>query len=293
MKAHTTPIAGALGLAAALAFSSPAAAASTAPAPVAPMTGITLSLADSFSSNPVKTGIHTSDWRRCGLFGCRRGFRRGWRGRGWRGRRRGIGIGGVIAGAAVIGGIAVIASAANNNRRRDRDVVVVERDRRDDDRRFDDRRRSNPRSSGSSGLDSAVNQCTREIERDVRIDSVDGATRVSSGWVVTGSIFDGSGFTCEIGNDGRISDVQYGRFRGSSVGNAGGDRAAAGQWSDDRYASARASMNGQYNTYSTAERFADAGTAQRERPAEPLVPLTSDRLPAYPGGPLPGEDGGQ
>lgn len=198
----------------------------------------------------------------------------------------------MIAGAAVIGGIAAIASA--NNRRRDRDVVVVERDRRDDDRRFDDRGQSNPRSSGSSGLDSAVNQCTREIERDVRIDSVDGATRVSSGWVVTGSIFDGSGFTCEIGNDGRISDVQYGRFRGSAGGTSdSGGRAAAGQWSDDRYANARASMNGQYNTYSTAERFADAGTAQRERPAEPLVPLTSDRLPAYPGGPLPGEEGGE
>ena len=114
------------------------------------------------------------------------------------------------------------------------------------------------------------------------------ATRISP----TGSIFDGSGFTCEIGNDGRISDVQYGGFRSSSAGDeSGGGRAAAGQWSDDRYASARASMSGQVNTYSTTERFADAGAA--ERPAEPLVPLTSDRLPAYPGGPLPGEEGGE
>ena len=296
MKAHATPFAGAIGLAAALALSAPASAASGVPsAPVAPATGVTLSLADTFSNNPVRTGIQTSDWRRCGFFGCRRGFRRGWRGRGWRGRR-GIGIGGVLAGAAVIGGIAAIASA--NNRRRDREVVVVERDRRvDDERRYDNRRNSNPRSSGSSGLDGAVSQCTREIERDVRIDSVDGATRVSRGWVVTGSIFDGSGFTCEIGNDGRSSDIQYGRFRGSALGDSdGGGRAAAGQWSDDRYANARASMKGEYTTYSTAERFADAGGNtggyQTDRPAEPLVPLTSDRMPAYPGGPLPGEEGG-
>lgn len=278
-------------------MSAPASAATGVPtAPPAPMTGAPLSLADTFSSNPVRTGIQTSDWRRCGFFGCRRGFRRGWRGRGWRGRR-GIGVGGVLAGVAVIGGIAAIANA-NNNRRRDREVVVVERDRRDDDRRVDTRRQSNPRSSGSSGLDSAVSQCLREIERDVRVDTVDGASRVSSGWVVTGSIFDGSGFSCEIGNDGRIADVQYGRFRGGASGQAdGADRAAAGQWSDDRYASARSSMNAPTGstttTYSTAERFADAGASASERPAQPLVPLTSDRLPAYPGGPLPGEEAGQ
>ena len=287
MKAHVTPFAGAVGLAAALAFSTPAAAATgVATAPSAPITATSLSLSDAFSTSSIQSGVQSADWRRCGFYGCRRGWRRGWRG------RRGIGLGGVLAGAAVIGGIAAIASA-NNNRRRDREVVVVERDRRDDDRR--DNRRFNPRSSGSSGLDSAVSQCTREIERDVRIDSVDGATRVASGWLVTGSIFDGSGFTCEIGNDGRISDIQYGRFRSSAAGDPGNGRAgqqAAGQWSDDRYASARASMNGDYPTYSTAERFADAGDVA-DRPAQPLVPLTSDRLPAYPGGPLPGEEGGE
>ena len=285
MKAHTTPLAGALGLAAALAFSSPAAAASVPQAPQAPMTGTGLALADGFRSSAYDIGAQTSDWRRCGFFGCRRGWG-GWRGRGW---RRGVSAGDVLAGAVVIGGIAAIASAASNNRRRDREVVVVERDRRDDDRRFDTR--SNPRSGGASGLDGAVSQCLREIERDVRVDTVDGASRVPSGWVVTGSIFDGSGFSCEIGNDGRISDIRYGGFRSGAGGEPGNgsalERAAAGQWSDDRYASARASIDGgTTTTYSTAERFADA----RQRPAQPLVPLTSDRLPAYPGGPIPGED---
>ncbi|MEM7703718.1 MAG: hypothetical protein AAF251_17405 [Pseudomonadota bacterium] len=294
MKAQTTPFAGAVGLAAALAFSTPAAAASGVPsAPVAPTTIAPLSLVDTFKSSSIHSGVQTSDWRRCGFFGCRRGFRGGWGRRGWRGRRRGIRGGDILAGAVVLGGIAAIASAASRNNRRDREVVVVERDNRNDDRR--DNRRFNPRSSGSSGLDSAVSQCTREIERDVRIESVDGASRVASGWIVTGSIFDGSGFTCEIGNDGRISDVQYGRFRGSAVGDPGNGLAgqqAAGQWSDDRYANARASMNGEYTTYSTAERFADAGDVA-ERTAQPLVPLTSDRLPAYPGGPVPGEQSGE
>jgi len=254
-------------------------------------------LADSFSSSSLKSGVQTSDWRRCGFFGCRRGFRGGFGRRGWRGRR-GIRGGDILAGAVIIGGIAAIASAASRNNRRERDVVIVDSDVRDDDRRNDDRRQSNPRSTGSSGLDSAVSQCTREIERDVRIESVDGASRVASGWIVTGSIFDGSAFSCEIGNDGRISDVQYGRFRGSDAGQTQGrstlNARAQGQWSDDRYASARASVNGESTrTYSTAERFADADTALLDRPAQPLVPLTSDRLPAYPGGPLPGEDTGE
>lgn len=286
MKAHTKPLAGALGMAlgmtGALAFATPAAAASMPQAPAAPMTGSALVLADGFSSSSYNPAAQTADWRRCGFFGCRRG----WRGRGWRGRR-GVSAGDIIAGAVVIGGIAAIASAASNNRRRDREVVVVERDRRVDDRRTTTR--SNPRSTGSNGLDNAVSQCLREIERDVRVDTVDGASRVSSGWVVTGSIFDGSGFSCEIGNDGRISDIQYGGFR-SSAGETDGGGRALGQRSDDFYASARASMNGEYQTYSTAERFADAGAATGNRPAQPLVPLTSDRMPAYPGGPIPGED---
>ena len=241
-----------------------------------------------------------------------RRWRRGWR-RGW--RRRGIRGGDVLAGVLVLGGIAAIASAASNNRRRDREVVVVERDRYDrryddrryDDRRYDDRRlddrRGNPRSSGGSGIDTAVSMCLSEIERDVRVDSVDGATRVANGWIVSGSLFNGSGFSCEIGNDGRISGIEYGgfsssRFAPSETGSAIDNRASAefsaqlpadapadvsadvpaqGQLSDRTYADARAAISGQ--------RFAGVPSD-----AQPLVPLTSDRTPAYPGGPLPGEE---
>lgn len=298
--AHTTPFAGGLAFVAALAMSATistsASAASVPAAPSTPITGSTMMLSDGFRSSSYNPADHINDWRRCGWRGC---YRRGWRGRGWRGRgwrgRRGVSAGDVLAGAVIVGGIAAIASAASNNRRNERDVVVVERDPRPDfrrdDRRDDRSRQFNPRSTGSSGLDSAVSQCRREIERDVRIDEVDGATRVASGWVVTGRIFDGSGFACEIGNDGRISDIRYGGFRSSSSSSGpsiGGEPDAAwranGQRSDDFYASARASAN--TTTYSTADRFADAS----QRPAEPLVPLTAERLPAYPGGPIPGEE---
>ena len=69
----------------------------------------------------------------------------------------------------------------------------------------------------------------------------------------------------EIDNSGRISDIDYGGFSGS---------AADGQWSDQSYADARGALGGQ--PYAGNDR-------------QPLVPLTSDNMPAYPGGPVPGE----
>lgn len=300
--ARTPPLARTLGLrlgfVAALSLSipamtSPALAAEVPQAPsTAGLTGVALADFDAFSSSAYDTDQDVNEWRRCGWYGCyRRGWRRGWRG-GWR-RHRGISTGEAIAGAVIIGGIAAIA-ASSNNRRREPDVVVVEREVRDAPRY--DSRQSNPRASGGSGIDNAVNQCLTAIERDVRVDAVDGATRVARGWVVTGSVFDGSPFTCEIGNDGRISNIDYGRFRGSD---ARGVRApleasygsqAPGQWSDDAYASARASVSsgassGVSRPAVSAERFASADIPD----GQPLVPLTSDRMPAYPGGPIPSE----
>lgn len=200
----------------------------------------------------------------------RRGY--GWR-RGWRRHRRGIRGGDILAGAIILGGIAAIASASNNNRRRDRDVVIVDRDNRRyddrrDNRRFDDRRDVR-RSSGSSGIDNAVSQCRNEIEQDVRIDGIDGASRVAEGWIVTGTLFNGSGFTCQIDNNGRISRVDYSGFASRQPG-SGDDR----QWSDSRYQDARA-----------------ASVPQRYTPplASAQAESTGEALPAYPGGPLPGE----
>ena len=105
-------------------------------------------------------------------------------------RRNRIDGGDVVAGVLILGGIAAIASAASNNERRERVERQRYDDRRYDDRRDDDRR-SNPRASDGSGIDSAVSQCLSAIERDVRVESVDGASRVASGWIVSGTLLNG------------------------------------------------------------------------------------------------------
>ena len=278
-----------------------------------------------FGSSTYDAEADTADWRRCWRrWGCR-----GWRGRGWRGRR-GVSAGDVLAGAVIIGGIAAIASAASNNRReRERDVVVVERDRvryddryddrRYEDRRYDDRRATSRRAGGASGLENAVDMCLAEIERDVRVDEVDNVQRTASGWAVTGSLFDGSAFLCTIGNDGRVDNIDYGGFVGRADGAADSDgtfipprsapqRAGGEQWSDVRYLTARANIEERSGfgpqpdeemrvALVTSPRDVEAAFAGRavperdyERPAEPLVPLRAERQPAYPGGPIPGED---
>lgn len=271
LKIRALAVAGALGCTIILA--SPAAAASL------PTTGLGAASA-AFDHSRYDPAADTADWR-CRGFGCgygRRGFRRG--------HRRGIGAGDVLIGAAIIGGIAAIANS-NNRRRRDRDVVIVERDVRDRDYnpRFEERR-DDRRGTGSAGLDSAVDQCLARIERDVRVDTVDNVERTGAGWQVSGTLFNGAPFQCRIGNDGQIDDIDYNSFSGaSSVPSLGreerlpsGNRPAQpsvaylgkeqAQWSDQRYAEARGRL-GQ---------------------ATPSLTSQDQPLPAYPGGPIPGEE---
>ena len=198
-------------------------------------------------------------------------WRRGWRRGRWRRHRR-VDAGDVLAGVLIIGGIAAIASAANkkDNRRRDRDYE------RRDDRRYDRDRRDN----GSRGLDNAVDQCVNRIQRDVRVDSVDSVDRTAQGWVVTGSLFNGTGFTCAIDNNGKIDAIDYGDLGGANLrGVSATGQVEDNQWDDDRYIAARQNVRG-------AQPYRTAGT----RSDQPLVPLTTDRQPAYPGGPLPGDE---
>lgn len=286
--AHKTRFAGSASLIAAISMAfTPAQAHAAETAPIATMGYATNVLSNApgtaFDSSRYDVDADTAEWRGRGF-----GWGRGWRGRGWRGHRRGVRGGDILAGVLVLGGIAAIASAANNNNRRNRDVVVVERDRvRDDDRRYDYRpeNRNTTRSTNSgSGIDNAVSMCLNEIERDVRVDSVDGASRNASGWVVTGSIFNGSGFVCEIDNSGRINNINYGGFSnfegsdGSRSASAG--QRAEGQLSDDAYADARAQVG--YQNYSEGETTREFAYND--------VPVADGPLPAYPGGPLPGEE---
>ncbi|MEL6529995.1 MAG: hypothetical protein AAFQ27_08525, partial [Pseudomonadota bacterium] len=150
-----------------------------------------------FDSSTYDSETDISEWRR--------GWgRRGWR-RGWRRHRRGVRAGDVLAGVLILGGIAAVANAANNNRRRERDVVIVDRDR-DRDRNYDrrddrrDDRRTTRRSGGSTGLENAVSQCVDRIEQDIRVDNVDSVDRTGQGWLVAGTLFNGSSFLCRIGN---------------------------------------------------------------------------------------------
>jgi hypothetical protein len=254
----------------ALALAGALAAATTFAAPAQAAAPATITFDQSaFGASRFDPASTSADWR-CRGWGCNR-----WGNRGW--RRNRVDAGDVLIGAAILGGVIAIANS-NNRRARDRDVVVVQRDGdwRDDNRRFDDRR-TDRRNTGSSGLDSAVDQCLTRIERDVRVESVDTVERTGRGWLVSGALFNGSQFACRIGNDGRIEGVDFGGgFAGGDWGAASSDAAAPradGQWSDQRYADARRAAGGLSQPDARAPAVANA-----------------ERLPAYPGGPIPGED---
>lgn len=152
--------------------------------------------------------------------------------RRWRHRDR-VDGGDVVAGVLVIGAIAAIASAASKSNR-DRDYRYPQRYPAPD-RPYD--YRSGPTSSrydDSRGMDRAADMCAREVERNARVDTVDGVERNGDGWRVTGRLANGAPFTCSIGNDGRVGAVDYAN-RG-----AANDR----QWGDDQYAVARQAQDG-------------------------------------------------
>ena len=200
---------------------------------------------------------------------------------GYRRYRNRSGIGDVIAGVAIIGTIAAIANAARGDRYRDRyDPRYRDRDYRYDRRGEYDRRER----YDSSGMDRAADMCVAEVERGrERVDDIDNATRGTDGWRVSGTLENGGGWDCWIDNDGRIRDVNFGGAYSarSSDGGYYADMGKAGQqWSADAYARARAATR-------TA---ADGEYAYRTEPAYD-VQQDSGPQPAYPGGPLPGEEG--
>lgn len=178
-----------------------------------------------------------------------------------------VDAGDLLAGVLILGGIAAIASAASGNKR--------DRDYRDDRYRTDYRYRPsddsyryrpNSRATAGSGIDNAVNLCAGAIERDVRVASVDGVDRNAAGWLITGTVYNGDGFSCRIDGNGRVDGISYGQGTAMPYSGAANDR----QWDDERYAAA----------------WAQVGSGQGSVPAA----TADDPLPAYPGGPLPGEE---
>lgn len=190
---------------------------------------------------------------------------RRWRYRGYR-HRHGIDAGDVLAGVLIIGGIAAIANAGKNS---ERDRRYRERDYRDE--RADYRERRDTRRSGSGrGIDGAVDMCLSEIERDVRVDRVDSVERSGEGWRVTGTIYNGDGFSCTIDEDGRIESVDYGGgFAAADPSDA--SPVVGNQHSDARYRAAWAQVD-------------------RDGAGPAASPATgAEQLPAYPGGPIDGD----
>lgn len=178
--------------------------------------------------------------------------------RRWGRNRNHISTGDVVAGVAIFGVLAAIAGSSSNNNRRDREVY-----------REPNREPARPaRGWSNGGIDNAVDQCVNQVERgDDRVDSVDNAARDSSGWRVQGSLRNGDTFTCRLDNDGRIRSIDLGDEFSAL------DASDSPQLSDQAYAQARAA---------TRTSGPSAGAVDGD--------LSGPR-PAYPGGPLPGEEG--
>lgn len=184
-------------------------------------------------------------------------------------RDRGVSAGDVLAGVLIIGGIAAVASAATKSGRDNRD-----RRYRDANYRYPDRRGDSRYAAGDSGIDRAVSMCMREIERDVRVDTVDNVRRTGEGWMVSGRLYNGDGFTCRIDSRGRIDSVDFGARDDEFAGV--GDR----QYDDDRYRSAWADVDAQRG---------DAPAPTRGYAQAYPQPQARQSQPAYPGGPIDGD----
>lgn len=179
-------------------------------------------------------------------------------------RRDRLSAGEVLAGVAVIGLVAAIATSATDNRERVREPY---------------REPLRSRGWNGHGLGNAVDMCVNEIERRRdRVRDVDQAMRDAWGWRVSGRLEQGDQFVCRIDNDGRIRSIDIGRALAWHDGAAAAE--GGPQLSDEAYARARSQMRRISGQYPSPGIDADLGT-----------PLSEDMRPAYPGGPLPGEEG--
>lgn len=202
----------------------------------------------------------------------------GHRYRGWRRHDR-IDGGDILAGVLVLGAVAAIADAASNSNNRTRDTY---RDRPVQYR--EPARRSGDWGQGS-GINGAVDMCVSQVERGrTRVGSVDNAARDSAGWRVSGTTSDGEGFSCRLDNDGRIRSVDIGDGYVAAYGEGAPLATADGQLDDATYARARAVLRDS-GTVTNAPRTASAPNVGVD------ADIVSGPQPAYPGGPLPGEDG--
>lgn len=172
----------------------------------------------------------------------------GW-GRRHRHRDR-IDGGDVLAGILILGGVVAVASAIGNSKQRERERDERYRDYRDYDRESeyrDDRYRLRYAETGRRGIEGAIDHCVDSVERDAAVGSVDTAERDGSGWHVEGELREGGRFSCRIGPDGRVRDIEL------DIGRRSYGEAANGR-SEAYYAEARANHEEQ-----APERAVEAG----------------------------------
>jgi hypothetical protein len=163
----------------------------------------------------------------------------GYGGYGYRHRNR-VDVGDVIGAVVVLGTIAAIAGAVNRGARARYDDRYRGRYPGNDENRY--RTPGAYERGTSTGIDRAVDMCLGEVERNQRVASVDNAARDRDGWIISGRLAGGSGFSCRIGNDGRISDVNLGNY-GYGSGTAPAERVEDRQYEDDVYARARINLD--------------------------------------------------
>lgn len=179
--------------------------------------------------------------------------------RRYRHRDDGIDAGDVFAGVLVLGAVAALAGAFDGDR--------------DRPRRYPDDIRHRERDREDGGIGRAVDMCLAAIERARgRVERIEQATRDARGWHVSGIGADGACFSCRIGSDGRIETLDLGGSYETHAPPAG-----YGQHADAVYARLR-----------EERRVSPAGPDE----AAPGYDFGNEEpLPAYPGGPLPGEEG--
>lgn len=190
--------------------------------------------------------------------------------------RGGVDAGDILTGVLILGGLAAVASAVAGEDDRQTGYPDTRYPAQDPDLR----------SAEISGLDRAAAMCVDRIERDTRVESVDSVDRNARGWLVTGRLYDGAGFSCSIGADGRIEAID---LSNGAVGYGDPNYGASTQ--GDLYAAAPV-QDRQYDdeAYRSAWANVDAQPAQPALPARATSRATSEEpLPPYPGGPLPGD----
>lgn len=178
----------------------------------------------------------------------------------------GIDGGDILAGVLILGGIAAVASAVENGKDREyRDYPPPPPPQGGYEGRYEERYeyRGAPQYDGagsSSGLGRAADICTDAIERTIEpVGSVDSVRRGAEGWDVDGTLRDGSPFTCTIGNDGQIRDIQTNRsYDGAAYG--ADEPAYDGTGEDNRpYYDEQSSVDGQYDDETYARLRAQQG----------------------------------